>query len=256
MNACVNAVKSATFAFPNVGRKSAVYLKKMPLTFEQVDELIAYDPKAGLFTWKKAPSRGAKAGDECGRSMKGTRAGYKYRYINVLHCSTPAARVAWLLTYGKWPETNLVFKDGDTQNLRIDNIKEAAFSSVKEIKGGRRVYKMSHAEQRHYGLKRYYGLSVETYNLMLAAQNGVCAICKGAEKYIPNGKGAPKPLSVDHNHTTGAIRGLLCSHCNYLIGFCKEDRNALLAAIKYLDKHEGAAPAAPALTIVPTEDAE
>jgi hypothetical protein len=219
-----------------------MYIKEMPLTFEQVNDLIAYDPLTGVFTWKKSPSRGAKIGDVCGRSMKGTRGGYKYRYINVLHYSTPAARVAWLLTYRKWPQTNVTFRDGDSENLRIANLKEADFPSVKKIKDGRRSYKMSHAQQRHFSLKRYYGMSLEIYNLMLKSQNGVCAICKGNETYIPKGHGTPKPLSVDHNHDTGAIRGLLCSNCNYIIGHCKENPEILLAAIKYLEKHRAPAP--------------
>jgi Recombination endonuclease VII/HNH endonuclease len=231
-----------------------MYLKKMPLTFEQVNELIAYDPQAGSFTWKKSPSRGAKVGAPCGKSYKGTGGKYRYRYINVLEYSTPAARVAWLLTYGKWPETNVTFKDGDSENLRIDNLKEADFASIKEIKDGRRRYKMSHAQQRHHGLKRYYGITLETYNVMLAAQNGVCDICKGVETYVPKGHGTPKPLSVDHNHETGQIRGLLCSNCNYVIGHCKEDRAVLLTAAKYLDKHNATAPTVPALTLVPTAE--
>lgn len=230
-----------------------MYLKLMPLTFEQVDELIAYDPETGSFTWKKKPSRGCNVGDECGRSYKGTRGGYRYRYINVLEYSTPAARVAWLLSYGKWPETNVTFRDGNTENLKLDNLKKADFASVTQIKDGRRSYKMSHAQQRHHGLKRYYGITLETYNVMLAAQSGVCAICRGAETYVPKGHGTPKPLSVDHNHETGQIRGLLCSNCNYLVGHCKEDRDVLLEAVKYLDKHAVRPAVTPALTIVPAE---
>jgi Recombination endonuclease VII/HNH endonuclease len=232
-----------------------VYLKKMPLTFEQVNELIAYYPETGLFTWKKKPSRGSHVGDECG-GFKGTGGKYRYRYINVLEYSTPASRVAWLLTYGKWPETNIVFKDGNPENLRIDNLKEANFPSVKEIKGGRRTYKMSHEQQRHFGLKRYYGITLETYNVMLAAQNGVCGICKGVETYVPKGHGKPKPLSVDHNHETGQIRGLLCSNCNYLVGHCKEDESVLLEAVNYLRKHNATSPTVPTLTLVPTEEAQ
>jgi hypothetical protein len=240
-----------------------MYFKNMPLSFEQINERIAYDPLTGSFTWKVAPCRRMKAGDECGTvkspridPVTGKKMGYKY--IRVLHNETPAARVAWLLTYGKWPDGPVSFKDGDSENLRIDNlnIAEVAFPTVKEIKGDRKSYKLSHAAQRHYGLKRYYGITLETYNVMLAGQNGVCAMCGGVESYVPKGHGTPKPLSVDHNHATGQIRGLLCSHCNYVIGFCKEDREILLQAIAYLDKHAGTAKPAPVLELFVNEAAK
>src|ERR1700756_2702884 len=98
MYACFNTDKSYNTPFNSTEGETAMYLKQMPLTFEQVNELIAYDPETGSFTWKKKPSRGCNVGDECGLSYKGTRGGYRYRYINVLHYSTPAARVAWLLS--------------------------------------------------------------------------------------------------------------------------------------------------------------
>lgn len=60
--------------------------------------------------------------------------------------------------------------------------------------------------QRDYDLKRAYGITLEDYKNMLKAQNGCCAIC---------GKtGLERKLVVDHNHTTGKIRGLLCDKCN------------------------------------------
>lgn len=249
MNACISKGISYNQHSINKGRNADMYIKKMPFSFEQINERIAYDPETGKFTWKVSPCRRMKAGDECGTvkspyidSKTGRKMGYKY--IRVLHSETPAARVAWLLTYGKWPETNITYIDGNSENLRIDNLKEAAFPSIKKDYGGRRVYKMSTEAQRHYGLKRYYGLTMETYNVMLRAQGGVCAMCGGVETYIPKNATTPKPLSVDHNHKTGQIRGLLCSHCNYVIGFCREDREILVKAIEYLDKHAAPAPTA------------
>lgn len=257
MNAGIS--KGMVYNFPsknNMERKADVYIKRMPLTFEQLNERVAYDPLTGEFTWKVAPCRRMKAGESAGTFKGAPKKGMskRYKYIRVLHYETPATRVAWLLQTGAWPKGNILYKDGDTTNLRWDNLKEGDDPPTKSYdESGRVSYKMSHGYQRKVALKRYYGLSLETYNVMLAAQNGVCAICGGVETYIPKGHGTPKPLSVDHNHDTGQIRGLLCSHCNYLIGFCKEDRNALLAAIKYLDKHAVRPAVTPALTIVPAE---
>lgn len=59
---------------------------------------------------------------------------------------------------------------------------------------------------------RSYGISLEEYNTQLERQNGLCALCaRPAEQF-------PKSLFVDHNHETGAIRGLLCAHCNFAEG--------------------------------------
>lgn len=73
--------------------------------------------------------------------------------------------------------------------------------------------------------RRKYGLNEKEYNNMLLSQNNICAICN---------KPSNKTLHIDHNHTTGAIRGLLCSNCNTGIGMFKEDTAVLTKAIEYL----------------------
>jgi len=47
-----------------------------------------------------------------------------------------------------------------------------------------------------------------------------------------------KNIHVDHNHTTGIVRGILCSKCNQGIGLFMENKNILKSAIEYLEKHE------------------
>lgn len=103
---------------------------------------------------------------------------------------------------------------------------------------------------RHYKLQRYkntprdkkhekdwqlrinYGITLEDYNRMSVAQNGVCKICGKIEKH------QNKSLSVDHCHDTGIIRGLLCADCNTGIGFLGESVDVLEAAIKYIQEHQ------------------
>jgi hypothetical protein len=244
MNACISTDNLHNWHSTTL-EKADMYVKEMLLTFEEINELISYDPTSGIFIWRKSPARHVKAGDEAGtfKNVR-TKAGatVRYKYIHVLHNQTPAARVAWLLTRKEWPKGNLLFRDGDSSNLKFENLKEADFPSVRSIKSGRRTYKMTGDAMRHYGLMHNYGLSLETYNVMLAAQGGVCAICKGVETYIPKGHGTPKPLSVDHNHETGAVRGLLCSHCNYVIGYARENIETLRETIKYLEKYAAEAP--------------
>lgn len=74
---------------------------------------------------------------------------------------------------------------------------------------------------------RRYGITDAQYDDMLEAQNGTCAICNRE----PEGK----RLAVDHDHTTGAIRGLLCDHCNHVLGKAEDRAEWLRNAADYLD---------------------
>lgn len=75
-------------------------------------------------------------------------------------------------------------------------------------------------------------LSCSKCKQMLAAQNGVCAIC-GKEPT----KGRGRKLHIDHDHETGKRRGLLCNGCNTGIGSLGDDVSRLQRAIKYLMLH-------------------
>jgi hypothetical protein len=79
-------------------------------------------------------------------------------------------------------------------------------------------------------LRDKFGITPEDYRAMLAGQGGACAICLGGT----NGKGK---FHVDHNHTTGAIRGLLCANCNLALGQFKDDPVRLQAAVDYLTRN-------------------
>ncbi len=83
-------------------------------------------------------------------------------------------------------------------------------------------------------LKKAYGITLDQYNEMLSKQEGKCMICKSNNNGFYNKK--PKAFAVDHCHTTGKIRGLLCSDCNTGIGLLKDNIDLLNNAIKYLNK--------------------
>ncbi len=72
-----------------------------------------------------------------------------------------------------------------------------------------------------------YGISLKTFDEMSNNQQGLCAICKKPPK--------SGMLHVDHCHSTGKVRGLLCGPCNTAIGLFEEDLCALESAIKYLE---------------------
>ncbi|MGW2082299.1 endonuclease VII domain-containing protein [Streptomyces sp. NPDC001939] len=81
-------------------------------------------------------------------------------------------------------------------------------------------------------LKRHYGITLEQYNEMAAAQNHRCALC-GEEPETE------RRMHVDHDHATGQIRALLCHHCNLLLGNAKDSPDRLRQAIAYLALHSG-----------------
>jgi hypothetical protein len=79
-----------------------------------------------------------------------------------------------------------------------------------------------------------YGISKVEYARILASQNGVCAICCKKPGWA---KKSERRLAVDHDHATGAVRGLLCFLCNGMLGKAKDKIRTLKRAIAYLEKH-------------------
>lgn len=91
-----------------------------------------------------------------------------------------------------------------------------------------RAFKKASSKRGHERMViKTYGLSVGEYDQRYQAQGGRCAICQVAT-------GASKRLAVDHNHKTGAVRGLLCGKCNRFIGHLRDSADAFLRAYKYL----------------------
>jgi len=70
-------------------------------------------------------------------------------------------------------------------------------------------------------------------------QHGRCAICRKTESFINAKTGKKQKLSVDHDHGTGMVRGLLCVCCNRMLGYAKDDHMTLQRAIDYLKRCKG-----------------
>jgi len=81
--------------------------------------------------------------------------------------------------------------------------------------------------ERH--LRSKYGITAAVYFEMLDAQGGCCAICRSDAKTIN------QTLAVDHDHATGAVRGLLCAGCNRMLGCATDRPDVLLAGAGYLN---------------------
>lgn len=95
-----------------------------------------------------------------------------------------------------------------------------------KLENAERVFQQ--ARDKEY--KKKYGITLEQYNELLESQNNGCAICA---KPCATGMN----LAVDHDHTTGKVRALLCKNCNTAIGLLGEDTDRMAKAIEYLQSH-------------------
>lgn len=93
-----------------------------------------------------------------------------------------------------------------------------------------RLYRQNNKDTiKNKNLKATYGITLDDYKEMLDSQDHTCDICN---QVCSSGK----PLVVDHCHTTGKVRGLLCMHCNTGLGHFNDSEQHLNAAIAYLKK--------------------
>ncbi len=83
-------------------------------------------------------------------------------------------------------------------------------------------------------LLRLFGVTKEQYEAMEREQNGLCAICGRPETF--RSRNTVRRLAVDHDHVTGAIRGLLCTVCNVGLGNFNDDPVLIKKALDYLTK--------------------
>ena len=80
-----------------------------------------------------------------------------------------------------------------------------------------------------------YGLTTEQFDAMVLSQGGLCAIC-GEAGNIRNGQTIR--LHIDHCHTTGKVRALLCFQCNSMLGMSRDSTKNLNSAIEYLKRYQ------------------
>ena len=98
-----------------------------------------------------------------------------------------------------------------------------------------RAWRARSNNRRNAVLKHKYGITLEDYERMLEEQGGVCDIC-GTDKPGQNQESSYS-FHVDHDHETGAVRGLLCDRCNRGMGYFNDSSSILEKAVLYLKKH-------------------
>jgi hypothetical protein len=147
----------------------------------------------------------------CGAPQPGTNAGYQ-----------------WHINHGGGAVACAPCKEAGADYRRL---------WYQENKKAAKEYNRRHRERNpgyaaSYHRRSTYGLSEADYQQLLE-QYPACAICG-----TPWGDTRATGPNVDHNHTTGAVRGLLCSGCNTSLGLLKESQTILRRAIAYLALHE------------------
>lgn len=110
---------------------------------------------------------------------------------------------------------------------KIKSIKE--FPSIKKGKYHRKrcnkCYWIHNKERfARYYRRSKYGFTEKSYQEFLDNHKRKCALCS-----------SDKDLVIDHDHATGDVRGLLCSHCNKGLGYFKDNKEALMKGVKYLE---------------------
>jgi len=89
--------------------------------------------------------------------------------------------------------------------------------------------------RRDQKLRYVFGITIAEYYELHKKQSGVCAICGRPETKMLHG--VITNLSVDHDHETGKVRGLLCYRCNTGIGKLRDSADLLRKAADYLDEN-------------------
>jgi hypothetical protein len=102
----------------------------------------------------------------------------------------------------------------------------------------KQYYKDNLSHIKSLVLFKKFGITYEQYNQMLEEQNGVCAICGNKETALDNQSHKIRALTVDHNHKTGKVRGLLCMNCNRCLGLLKDSTDVLQSTINYLHRNK------------------
>lgn len=103
----------------------------------------------------------------------------------------------------------------------------------------RKRSKLRKLSNRKSWLQSCFGLTEHEFDSLLREQNEQCRICDVTLTKFKSESGKSKTAHVDHCHTTGKVRGLLCGKCNSAIGYLQDDPKLLRKAAEYLEGKHG-----------------
>lgn len=155
---------------------------------------------------------------------------YRARYAKTNGATGAAIRAATTTKRCRVCERGLPSAEFRLARSKRDGLADECRACFSEI--GREKHAARTTVERRARCLAQFGLTPESYDALLAEQRGLCAICRTSE---PGGRWNSR-FAVDHDHATGLVRGLLCSHCNVMLGNAKDDPVRLRAAAAYLEE--------------------
>ena len=128
------------------------------------------------------------------------------------------------------PEEKLVYWREYHRKRRLDPLQRELDNKKQQARRKANPEKAKEASRKSEQKRRLdkYGLTIEQYTELLDSQGNCCAIC--GTLLLNN-----RLTHVDHCHATGKVRGILCHHCNLLLGNAKDNLAILSAAYSYLE---------------------
>jgi hypothetical protein len=134
------------------------------------------------------------------------------------------------MKYCKKCNTTKPFSDFGKDNNSKDKLNRLCKTCSREQSSN--WWRNNKSKKRDANLRYEYGITLERFEELKAAQNNSCAVCNSLFS-------DSEKACVDHCHTTNKVRGLLCHNCNRALGLFKDSLHSLNNAIKYLEINKG-----------------
>ncbi len=132
---------------------------------------------------------------------------------------------------------NKVCRCSDCHALSLAHSRARDAANREKRQPRERAFYQKHRERiLERSFRKSYGITYAERDALILAQGGVCAVCNKPPECGPHS--SSRQLQLDHCHGTGAIRGMLCTHCNRALGLFKDDPRVLRAAADYLERFD------------------
>lgn len=140
------------------------------------------------------------------------------------------------------PDGHTLRKKDSKQPLGPENWYWKESIPSKDAAAYQKAWRQKNPEKvKNADLKKHFGITLDEYRKMSEAQEHKCAICQEPEKAV-DALGVERFMAVDHCHSTGKIRKLLCAVCNKALGGFRDSPALLRKAAEYIEEHLDTSP--------------